>query len=767
MNIRKLNIRWPQPVRQWMGNSTYGRILLAVLFVVLTSVLLLQRRDPGLSYTLDRVWTAQDLRAPFSFPIQKSQETLQQQRQEAEENVPPVFLLVPQHVQRQRSNLLNYLQELRQAIGKYRGERWEKVEKDLLKEVQDLSPKPSPGVVQILWDNPENLEQLRQILFSIFNEVYQSGFINREIDELTAPFVSLRPSPSREQLVESRQLYDAQRVLRLLKSRTQNLPPQLAKYAQSVFSQFVTPNFLFNQQLFEEELAAARKNVAPTYGKVREGELIVAKGQKVDEEIAAKIRSLNREMAAVEDDGGQWWRLTGQMILMALVVIVVLRFLKINRQEVYYRTEQLVMLLSIYLIVFLLVVAVEYINNIFRSSYELDFYLAVPVSVAPILITIFFDDRVGFFSNLVVALIGSLVVPDGLEFFFLHAIGGSFIVFQLKYLRRRGQFFTMTGNLLLVYALTYVGFNLFRAGDLLSVNYNNLGLFVLNMFFTLGTYPLIYIFERLFGITSNLTYMELLDTDHPLLKKLAIEAPGTYQHSLQVANIAEEAAKKIEANSLLAHVGALFHDIGKMEQPQYFIENQDKANPHEDISPLKSAKIIIDHVPKGVDKAREAGLPSEVIQFIKTHHGTSRVEYFYRQYINANPTVKDEMEEEFRYPGPRPTTKEHAVVMIADSVEAAARSLQRPSKKDLEDLVENIVTHKVSDAQLANARITFRDLNKIKQEVLRLLLSIYHGRIQYPDQAEPQPADRKPQEDPATGQPQEPEPDEDETFASG
>lgn len=330
-------------------------------------------------------------------------------------------------------------------------------------------------------------------------------------------------------------------------------------------------------------------------------------------------------------------------------------------------------------------------------------------------------------------MLGAFIARESFAFFFIHSLAGSFAVFNLKYLRQRGQFFVITGNLLVVYAVAYSGWTLLQTGSLSAINPANLALIVLNIFFTLGTYPLVYLFERLFGITSNLTYLELLDTDHPLLKRLAISAPGTYHHSLHVASIAEEAAKRINANPLLVHAGALFHDIGKLSDPSYFVENQGNgANPHDAISPLQSASAIIRHVTYGTELAKEHRLPDEIIDFIRTHHGTTRVEYFYRKYARENPDAVDELEGEFRYPGPVPTRKEDVVLMIADSVEAAARAMPDPTPERLERLVHAIILAKMNDDQFERSRISFRELNKVKREVTRQVQSLYHGRIVYP-----------------------------------
>jgi putative nucleotidyltransferase with HDIG domain len=429
------------------------------------------------------------------------------------------------------------------------------------------------------------------------------------------------------------------------------------------------------------------------------------------------------------------------MLLVALVTGITVLFLSLNRREIYLRNKQISLLLFMYFFMVGLTVLVHILGRQLDGLYNVNYYYIIPLSMAPILLTVFFDDRVGFFSNLIIAVLASLVIYNSFAFFLIQMVGGSVAVFNLATLRRRSQFFTTALYMLMVYVLAYLGINLYIQGSLQDINPLDLALLTINVLFTLSTFPLIYLFERLFGITSDLTYMELLDTSHPLLKEMATVAPGTYQHSLQVATIAEEVAKKVGANALLCHAGALFHDIGKMYNPDYFTENQHSGqNPHKLIGPLQSSVIIIDHVTRGAKLAREYRLPPEMVEFINTHHGTSRVEYFYQQYRKENPEAPTSIERDFRYPGPLPVTKEQAIVMIADSIEASARSLKNPTPEVLAAHVEKIVNGKIQDNQLVHARITFRDLNKIKREILKLLQSIYHTRISYPDASPTAPA---------------------------
>jgi putative nucleotidyltransferase with HDIG domain len=285
----------------------------------------------------------------------------------------------------------------------------------------------------------------------------------------------------------------------------------------------------------------------------------------------------------------------------------------------------------------------------------------------------------------------------------------------------------------LAYAFVYLGFTLIQEGNLQTVNTLVLGSFALNALFTMLALPLIYFLERIFGLLTDLSLLELSNTNSPLLRQLALVAPGTFQHSMQVANLSEEALYEIGGDTLLARTGALYHDIGKMENPLYFIENQMGGyNPHDDISSAESARIIIDHVTKGIEKARKAHLPEQIIDFIRTHHGNRRVEYFYFLEQKQNPGLSLD-ERDFSYHGPIPFSKETAVVMMADSVEAASRSIKTPSEQKLNDLVENIIGKQMETNQFINSNITLKEINTVKKVLKKKLMNIYHVRIAYPD----------------------------------
>jgi len=330
-------------------------------------------------------------------------------------------------------------------------------------------------------------------------------------------------------------------------------------------------------------------------------------------------------------------------------------------------------------------------------------------------------------------MLASFIIPLGNEFTVLTIMAGLVAIFTNIKAHYWSQFFTALGLIFATYIAGYFSIHLVQTGTFHGIKPADFGWLGANVFLTLLAYPLIPVFERLFGVVSDITLFELQDLSKPLLKRLSVEAPGTFQHSIMLANITESIAREIGANELLTKVGSLYHDIGKLENPKYFIENQgDGENPHESLSFEKSANIIIAHVKDGVRLARKNGLPKEVQGFIETHHGTSRVEFFYRSQLN-NDKSQDVDESLFRYPGPKPTSKEMAILMMSDMVEAATRSLNNPTNASIDQLVDKLIKQKKDDQQLSEADITYAEITKVKLILKKLMHNIYHTRVKYPE----------------------------------
>jgi putative nucleotidyltransferase with HDIG domain len=376
-------------------------------------------------------------------------------------------------------------------------------------------------------------------------------------------------------------------------------------------------------------------------------------------------------------------------------------------------------------------IAVSYFINSFPG---LHIYL-VPLAVFPIIVRTFFDSRTAIFMLFVITLIIGFYAPNNYEYILVQFSAGVVAVFSLNKMHRRVHLVKAMLLVMFTYWFVYSALNLIFEGSILNFNYNKMKWFAMSSVFILLVYPMVYIFEKLFGFISDVTLIEISDSNQPLLRKLAEEAPGTFQHSLQIANLAEEVILKIGGNPFLVRAGALYHDIGKISRPNFFIENQAVGmNPHDDLSYVKSAELVIDHVKNGVVMAQKYKLPEPIIEFIATHHGTTKANYFFIKQRQDNPS-KATNELPFIYPGPLPKSKEATVVMLIDGIEAASRSLKDKKYDNLKELINKMIDDKIKLNQLDNSLLTFSDINVIKETLLNKLINIYHIRIEYPKEA--------------------------------
>jgi len=371
------------------------------------------------------------------------------------------------------------------------------------------------------------------------------------------------------------------------------------------------------------------------------------------------------------------------------------------------------------------------ISRLIISAPSISYYV-IPLAIVPIVIRTFYDARLALFVHLVIVLLVGFMAPNSYEFVLMNLIAGIMAIYSLTNIYRRNKFIMASVMAFLGYVIIFLANTLIQEGSFQDMHWTSYIWFAGNGFLVLLSFPLIYIFEKTFGFLSDATLVELADTNQPLLRQLAEKAPGTFQHVLQVANLAEEVARVIGGHQLLIRTGALYHDLGKMEEPIYFTENQtDGFNPHSQLSFRESTAIIISHVEKGVEIAEKHNIPRQIIDFIRTHHGTTKVQYFYRSYLNQFPD-KEVDENDFSYPGPKPFTKETAILMMADSVEAASRSLKEYSEEKLDQLVEDIIGGQLDEGQFVNAPVTFKDIGTAKEIFKKRLKTIYHARIAYP-----------------------------------
>lgn len=419
-------------------------------------------------------------------------------------------------------------------------------------------------------------------------------------------------------------------------------------------------------------------------------------------------------------------RLFGVIIIVSSCYLILYLFLSQFRSEVLLVTRKT-------LFIILIILSFILLTRLLTVYIGQKIVLLVPFVLIPVVIRTFYDARLALFILLITIMISGFMVEEPFIFIFMSFISGMIAIFTLSNIYRRAKLFVTALLVTLSYLSVYTGLSLLKDGSFINVNLSDFYLFAGNGLLVLIGYPIIFIFEKRFLFLSDNTLLELADTNQPLLRKLADEAPGSFQHSLQVANLAEEAARITGANLLLIRTGSLYHDIGKIANPGFYIENQtDGLSPHDNLNPEDSAKLIINHVKNGVILARNFKLPVQIIDFIRTHHGTTVAYFFYKKYVDMHPWDTSR-EKEFSYPGPKPFSKETAIVMMADAVEAASRSLIKYSEENISELVERIVYLQEHDGQFSDIPLTFKDISDIKNAFKRRLSNIYHIRIAYPE----------------------------------
>lgn len=498
------------------------------------------------------------------------------------------------------------------------------------------------------------------------------------------------------------------------------------KLILSILGESFVQNLVYDEKLSKQEKDQAFERISPTYGMVQQGELIIAEGELVEGERFLVLNSLRLETEKrIGSESHNFAIFIGQLILVLSIFFVLYLFIRFLRNDVFNELKKI----NLILLLMLLTIIPSFLT-LLKSP---DLVYLLPFGILPIILITFFDSRTTILVHLLSIFLVSIVVPNAFQFVFLQLIVGYVVVFSLVNHGKRFYFFRTSFFIFITYLIVFSGFSLFQLSEIKLIDSTMVWKFAISAALTLLALPLIYFFERLFGQITELSLLELSNTNSPLLRELASKAPGTFQHSIQVANLTEEALYEIGGNVLLARTGALYHDIGKMDDPYYFIENQMGGyNPHNDITPGESAAIIIDHVINGIEKARKARIPEKIIDFIRTHHGTSRVNYFYVMEQRMNPGLSID-ERDFCYRGPVPFSKETAVVMMADSVEAASRSLKNPTEQKINDLIENIVNKQIETHQFINSNITFKEVMQVKKILKKKLLNIYHVRIAYPE----------------------------------
>lgn len=667
--------------------------------VLIISALYPDRLKFPFDFERGQLWRYEDLRAPYQIPVLKSADVLEADIQEVERSATPVYEFKPEVARQARQA---FLEEFEVALDTARARG---TNRDLLRQP----------------------ERHRRYGLRVLDKLYDQGIIQArnedEMNGMETVITTIRGNEQRDKTLA--QFYTPGDAVQWLEDSlfytTLKSPEFLIEMLQDKFEH----NVFYNDTLTVKLKEIAKSRVSRYNGLITESEVIINQGERISDQIYEKLVSYRAiYQDNIQTQASFWSVFGGFAVQVGLVVVLLFLYLRRFFPRVYSRSSNLILILLWPVLYAILVRTVD-------VSAVISAWL-IPFCIVPIVIRIFFTERLAFFVHVTVVLIASFLTSLGFTFTFLSIMAGVVVIVMDIDTRDMGRYFRSLSVLFLFYCIGYIGLELLRGGTWRTVDYVTIGWIAGNVFLVLLAYPLIPLIERIFGMISPITLMELSDMNRPLLERLARQAPGTWQHSLNVANMSEQAARAIGGNALLVKTAALYHDIGKIQQAGFFIENQNGPNPHEALGPKASADIIINHVAEGVKMARKARLPEVLIDFIRTHHGTTRTEYFYRTYIKDHP--ERELEEaDFRYPGPEPSTKEQTILMIADSVEAACKSLQSPTEQELYDFIDNIIRGKLTSGQLEKSSLTFSELETCRNTFKAILKSANHVRIAYPE----------------------------------
>lgn len=672
-------------------------------FIILLSVLVISWFFPksGIfkyEFEVGKPWKYETLLAPFDFGIQKTAEELKDEKDRILKDFAPYYVRDMEVVQRRKQQFVKAVSDAYMAA-------------------YDTIPLIN------LKDSTRNIRFGLQVL----DEIYEKGVIQvPENHQQEGQRFSLMGGNNIVEIKRLNELLTLKQAFGIVRRDLKNTTGIFVGIIGTPLENAVGYNITYSDSLTQKFRSQLIEDISFTRGLVQDQEEIIRTGAIVTEEKYRILSSfkLEYERRIIGAKKSQLIFL-GNVILTSLVLIILTFFILTFSPKVYESNRKM-------LFIFMLITGmVVLVSSLVQT--DLPILYAIPFCILPIILRTFFGARLALHVHIALVLLSSFIVPMGVEYAFLQILAGMVAIFTNIKAYNWTQFFVANVFILLTYDVGYFAISIIQEGALQNINWLNFGWLALNVLLLFLAYPLIPFFERIFGFVSEITLIELSDINKPLLKDLSIKAPGTFQHSLQVANLAEAAAFEIGANTLLVKVGALYHDIGKMEKPGYFIENQKHdTNPHDDLSAEESAAIIVRHVTKGVEMAKKQKLPDILIDFIRTHHGTSRTEYFYRQYKKQHPDeeIKDDL---FRYPGPLPYSKETALVMMADVVEAASRSLKNPTDQDINKLVEKLIHHKIEENQFINSNITFKEITTTKKVLKKMLHSIYHVRVAYPE----------------------------------
>lgn len=672
----------------YKNHSQFYKILLFLATTFLIVFIFPKSGRFKYNFEKGKPWQTENLYAPFNFAIQKSKLKVTEE------------------------------QELIKVQTTYFFDKNETIEKKVKNEYENAFNKTFN-------DSIGNFNKLKSKGLVILNDLYQYGILNEDLKiNEKSNVVILVDNVEKKSAIYSNLKKQGNIKDNIEKELKEENLFRYSNKLTALFFDIIQSNLSYNKTLTDNVLQESLDKISGNRGVIDKGTLIISKGEVVNDDKYQVLNSLSKEYESqVWSKSSYNWIVFAYTLLVALALLMLLLFIRKYRLDVYKNNTKVTFIFFNVLIIVLLTTLI--------INYNSEYVYLVPIAILPLVLKAFFDARLGLFTHVITVLLLGSIVPNSYEYMFLQIIAGIVTILTVSELYKRANLFISVGQITLVYIIAYFAFFVIHEASIDNLKWETFGLFILCGLATLFVQPLIYVYEKLFGLVSDVSLLELSDTNSKLLKELSNKAPGTFHHSLNVANLAEASANEIEANAMLVRVGALYHDIGKMKSPTYFTENQSSGiNSHDELSPKESAKIIINHVLDGIEIAKRYNLPDRVIDFIRTHHGTSQVYYFYMKEKANSEAVNIE---DFTYPGPKPFSKETAILMMCDSVEAASKSLKEPTSSKIDNFVENIINKQKDDGQFLNANITFKEIESIKKVLKRKLANIYHLRIEYPE----------------------------------
>lgn len=716
-----------------LGDNLFIKIIIAIVLIALTSAMFPSPEIFEYDYKVGTVWIEKDLIAPFSFPVYKNQAKYENDKKEAISSVHKVFTVDDAVASAQVESLRAYLKYLKsfheiQNKLKKNPTSADSLKFDNLRLL--LPPGITPHDIEAI-NRTTDLDEMESFLLKTTGDILNRGIINQRHSSIQIREIAIRKGNT-ETILPVHNYFDLDSALVSIRGKIfeRYSKYELASLAIKIVEPVIRTNIIFNQAETDALISAAVENVPLTVGFVQENERIVSKHERITPEIKLKLESFGKAKIDRGTYGERIIRKVGVVFHTTLILLLYGIYIYLFRKRIFHDNSKLAMIA----ILILMQAFFAHLSVKIDVNAPIQYLIFLPASA--MLLTIIFDSRVAFYGTVVMALLIAGIRGNDYDIALASLVAGALAAYTVRDIKHRTQIFRSLVFIFSGYALTIIALSLERF-ETFTVFLQELTFAFANAVFSpVLTYGLLIFFEKSFRITTDLTLLELSDQNHPLLKILREKASGTFHHSMTIGTLAEAAADAIKANSILARVGGYYHDIGKSLKPEYYAENEvQKKSRHHRLTARMSTLVIISHVKEGMELAREYSLPESVIDFIPQHHGTTLISYFYEKAMKQAAVKKltvEVREEDYRYPGPKPQSKEAGIVMLADVVEAYTRSMPDPTPEKLESAIDNRIKTRFIEGQLDECELTLRDLTKIKEAFLNILTGIYHQRIEYP-----------------------------------